>query len=527
MADQTAELAVPKIEEAASKPIKPPKEAKPPGQKEKRIIDRIGRGGDPHKVLRDIAGGELPETSSQTRQPITQNNEALVDRTLGYVDRLANSVLVGRSEPSALQNYVDYAIGNGVSKDRIEAVLQARGINVQRKQDSQTGVTPETQTQAQGLKEQLKNTNNAFDDETAAKVLAVTRDWVRYGGNFYDHLTGKDPRLEKGVDYKLLPDGRPDMESYKAARHQKVEAWLGELGNQKWLAEGEQFVQDHKGEISYQRETVKVRQPDGTFADKQRWTTPYLNDDGWLYYESNYFDKQSGQRSQPDRESSSYRVYFSPDGGDVMGTFKDVITQLNDDPELQKLGFQIKTADVAKLKERDVSAIMNQRDRVVLYLGEDGMTKALPILQKYAESHPGMFSQEGVLLGQPLVDGQGNVIPGIVIASETKGISPDPANPGEYKSFSDVQGKIVESSYKTIIAALKEPRSLDQLKAKYPRIHQGISALGDKAATVDYLKAIVTAPGGEDLLKRNLRTAYNHWAPRYGMSTNNIAFKAA
>ena len=458
-----------------------------------------------------------------------QANEASVNESLVILDNLITAVLDSKSPPSALQKYVDDAIRNGgIPRDQIEAALRARGITTQRTQEVQASSISEAQLQQDGLKERLKRANNSFGDENAAKILAVTRDWVRYGGSLYDHLTGKDPRLEKDVDYKALPDGRPDMESYKAARHQKVDAWLKEPGNQKWLVEGEQFVQDHKGQISYQMDTVQVRQADGTYVDKQRLTTPYLNDNGWLYYESNYFDKQTGQMTQPNRESTKYRVYFSPDGSNVMETFQDVIAQLNTDPELQKLGFQIKTADVAKLGEREVSAIMNQRDRVVLYLGEEGMARALPILQRYAESNPGMFNQEGVLLGQPLVDSQGNKIPGIVTTSEPKGKSPDPASPGEeYKSFSDVQAKIIESSFRSIITAINEPRTFAQLKAKYPGIHQAISALGDKATTVSYIKAILIDPNGEDFLKRNLQTIYPQWAKAYGISTQNIAFTAA
>ncbi len=478
----------------------------------------------------DLLQPQAANSEQKGTEAQPQTEEASLNRSLDYVNRLAESVLGGKTEPSALQNYVDYIVRNGVPRDRIEAILQARGINFHRRQEAQVrnqaSQTQEAAVQSNGLKEQLKNADNSFNDENASRILAVTRDWVKYGGNFYDHLTGKDPHLERGVDYGVLPDGRIDMEAYKAARHKKVEAWLQEPGNRKWLAEGNQFLQDHQGNVSYGMETVKVRQPDGTLVDKQRYTNPYLYDNGWLYYESNYFDKQTGEMTQPDRESTKYRVYFSPDGENVMGTFQDVITQLNADSELQKLGFQIKTADVAKLNEPEVSKIMNQRDRVVLYLGEEGMAKALPILQKYAESHPGMFNQEGVLLGQPLVDSQGNKIPGIVTTAEPRGKSPDPASSGEYKSFNEVQGKIIGSSYRTILTAIKEPQVLAQLKAKYPGIHQGISTLGDKAATVDYLRVIIADPNGEDFLKRNLQAVYPQWAKAYGMSVQNIAFAA-
>lgn len=376
------------------------------------------------------------------------------------------------------------------------------------------------------LLEEIKNADNPFDDEAASKVIGITREWVKYGGNLYDHLTGKDPRLARGVDYKALSDGRPDMESYRVARHQRVEAWLQQHGNQKWLVDGEQFSRDHSGEIGGM-ETVQARQSDGTLANKQRYTTPYFYNNGWLYYESNYFDKQTGQMTQPNRESTKYRVYFSPDGEGVIGTFQDIITQLNADPEVQKQGFQIKTADVNKMSELEVGAIMNQRDRVVLYLGEEGMKAALPVLQKYAEASPQRFSQEGVLLGQPMVDSQGREIYGVVVTSEPRGRSPDPAAQGEYKSFSDVQSRIIESAYRSIVTGLKDPQNVAQLQAKYPGIYQRLASLGDKAGTLDYVRAIISDPNGEDFLRRNLQVVYPQWAKAYGMSTQNVAFKAA
>lgn len=506
------------------------------GKNVQDIVDAAIAAGVPReqigKHLQSLGINTVSREQARAAQTTAEvgADEPTITRSLDYVNKLAESVLAGRSEPSALQNYVDYSIKNGVPRDRIEAALQARGINVQRKQEiggtgSEQSVRSNEAASNESLLEKTKNADNQFDDEIASKIIGVTQDWVRYGGNFYDHLTGKDPRLARGVDYKALPDGRPDMESYRAARHQRVEAWLQQTGNKKWLSDAERFSQDHAQETGAM-ETVQVRQPDGTMVDKQRYTTPYFYDNGWLYYESSYFDKQTGQMTQPDRESTKYRVYFSPEGGDVIGTFQDVITQLNADPEIQKQGFQIKTADANKLGELEISGIMNQRDRVVLYLGEEGMQAALPILQKYAEANPQRFAQEGVLLGQPLMDSQGKEIPGVVITSEPRGKSPDPAAPGEYRSFSDVQGRIIESSFRTIIGGLRDPNNAAQLQAKYPELYRSISALGDKAATVDYMRAILADPNGADFLKRNLQNAYPQWAKAYGMSTQNIAFKS-
>lgn len=57
--------------------------------------------------------------------------------------------------------------------------------------------------------------------------------------------------------------------------------------------------------------------------------TPYLYEDGWLYYETNFFDESKGEFKQPDREKTQYRVYFNVDGGDIMLTFWEVIEELN------------------------------------------------------------------------------------------------------------------------------------------------------------------------------------------------------
>lgn len=389
---------------------------------------------------------------------------------------------------------------------------------------------PETLTaqpeQIEGKTENQLERENLFDQNKARQIVDVAKDWVKYGGNFYDHLTGKNVKLEKGVDYKINPDGTPDMTSYREARQKKIDAWLQEPGNQSWLAAGPQFEQNHKNELGYGQETVSVRQPDGTTAQKERYTTPYFYENGWLYYESNYFDKQKGELCQPDRESTKYRVYFNVEGGDILPTYQEVIDQLNNDPDLQKLGFQIKTADVSKVSPQEVGQIMNQKDRIVLYLGEKGMEKALPILQKYAEQNRQKFNRDGVLLAQPLADSQGQEIPGVTITSETKGRSPDPAQfAGEYKSFSDMQSKVVESSFRSLITALKNPKTLEGMSAKYPTMKENLAKLPPNASQEDYLRGILADPNGEAFLTKNLQAIYPQWAKAFGMKERNISFK--
>lgn len=378
----------------------------------------------------------------------------------------------------------------------------------------------------EGTAENQLERENFFDQKKAKQIVDVAKDWVKYGGNFYDHLTGKNVKLEKGVDYKVNSDGTPDMASYREARQKKIDAWLQEPGNQSWLAAGPKFEQDHKNELGYGQETVSVRQSDGTIAQKERYTTPYFYENGWLYYESNYFDKQKGELRQPDRESTKYRVYFNVEGGDILPTYQEVIDQLNNDPDLQKLGFQIKTADVSKVSPQEVGQIMNQKDRIVLYLGEKGMEKALPILQKYAEQNRQKFNREGVLLAQPLADSQGQEIPGVTITSETKGRSPDPAQfAGEYKSFSDMQSKVVESSFRSLITALKNPKTLEGMSAKYPTMKESLAKLPPTASQEDYLRGILADPNGEEFLTKNLQAIYPQWAKAFGMKERNISFK--
>ena len=427
-----------------------------------------------------------------------------------------------------------------VSKKRAAEDAQKLGeLREQLGVQQETPVSPQVQTmeqpqeaaptrpeRAEGKAEGQLERENLFDEKKARRIVDAAKDWVKYGGNFYDHLTGKNVKLERGVDYKVNPDGTPDMASYREARQKKIDAWLQEPGNQAWLAAGPRFEQDHKQELGYGKETVDAKQPDGTIAKKERYTTPYFYENGWLYYEPNYFDKQIGELRQPNRESTKYRVYFNVEGGDILSTYQEVIDQLSNDPELQKLGFQIKTADVSKVSPQEIGQIMDQKDRIVLYLGEKGMERALPILQKYAEQNRQKFNREGVLLAQPLADNQGQEIPGIAITSETKGCSPDPAQfAGEYKSFSDMQSMVVESSFRSLITALKNPKTLEGMSAKYPTMKENLSRLPATASQEDFIKGILADPNGEEFLTRNLQAIYPQWAKAFGMKEKNVAFK--
>ncbi|MFA6251921.1 MAG: hypothetical protein WCX74_00725 [Candidatus Paceibacterota bacterium] len=380
--------------------------------------------------------------------------------------------------------------------------------------------TPQEEPEAWAGKE------NKFDQTKTKKIIDVTKNWLKYGGNFYDSLTGKNIQLEKGVDYEINPDGTPNMESYQKARQEKIDAWLANPSNQTWLAAGSQFEQSHKNELGYGKKEVSIKEHDGTVIQKEKYTTPYFYENGWLYYETNYFDEQKGENKQLGREHTKYRVYFNLEGSDVLSTYQEIIDLLNQNLDLQNLGFQIKTADVSKVSPQEAGQLINQRDRIVLYLGEKGMKKAFPILQKYAEANMQKFNKEGVLLAQPLISNKGEEIPGITMTSETKGVSCDPTELfKKYESFSDMQSKIIESSFRSMIIALKNPKTIKELTDKYPAIKENLEKLSAKAREEDYLRAILTDPNGEEFLTKNLQSIYPQWAKAFGMRENNIAFK--
>lgn len=380
--------------------------------------------------------------------------------------------------------------------------------------------------QLENTQENLIEQKNIFNDEKAEKITEITKNWLKFGGNFYDHLTGKNLELEKGVDYKINPDGTINMPSFIEARKKKIDHWLKDPSNQKWIADGPDFQKKHINELSYGQEVVKARQSDGTFMDKSRYTTPYFYENNWLYYESNYFDKIIGELKQPEREETKYRIYFNCTGENVFPLYQGIIEELNQDPDLQKFGFQIKTADVSRIDLQEISQIINQKDRIVLYIGENGIKKAIPILQKYSEKNRQIFNEDGILLAQHLVDKQGNQIPGIKITSETKGYSPDPTDPNKrYASFNDMQSKIIESCFRSIATGLKNNKTMELISEKYPKMKESLLKLATNASAEDYIKAILSDPNGSEFLTKNLKIIYPQWSKAFGMSEKNIAFK--
>ncbi|MBP7134144.1 hypothetical protein KBA73_02920 [Patescibacteria group bacterium] len=391
--------------------------------------------------------------------------------------------------------------------------------------NAELGKDPDRQG-ASSYEQSFKHEKHPFDDALAKQAVSVMKKWAQYGEGLYDHLTGKAINLEKGVDYQMLSDGRVDLVGYKAARQKKIDGWLQEPGNRAWLAAGKKFDQEYSQSITDQREKVMVRTPQGTREEKSRYTRPLSREQGWLYFDSNYFHKSRGEMTQPNRESTRYRVYVQVDGKDVISTYESLIKELMADPGMQKVGMQIKTADLDRIGGHELGQLLNQRDRIVLYLGEEGMKYALPILRRYAKRHSGLLQQEGVLFAQPIKDSDGADVPGMRITSETKGESPDPAEfPKEYKSFSKMQSQILESCLRSIIAALKDPGISAQLAATYPRMKEALSKLLPKSTIQQHVRAIFADPHGEEFLIKNLKVIYPQWAASFGMSPENVAFK--
>jgi hypothetical protein len=367
--------------------------------------------------------------------------------------------------------------------------------------------------------ETFKSLPNPLNEEGINSILSVTKNWIRYGGDFYTHLTGKDPLLERGVESGWTSD--------EAARDQKVLQWLNKDGNSLWIKEAKTFHAQNKDIISCSEELFNLPLSDGSVAIETRYTTNYIQLNKWLYFDTNNFSKTELRFSQPERETDQYRVYFSVNPSNVFSTFQDLIKILYDLPELKKFGFQIKTPDLSEANNKDISRIMNQKDRIVLYLGEEGMRAAFPVLQKYAVDNRDIFKEPGIPLAQPLVDPRGLTIQGIAITSCTEGRSPDPnTNNRSYSTFNEMQSEIIESSYRSIINALREPSKMRAMTSEFPTIRWEMERISPAATIHDYLKTILARPEGADFLSKYLSKVYPQWASAFGLRKDNTAFKA-
>ncbi len=372
--------------------------------------------------------------------------------------------------------------------------------------------------------------SNPIDEKKIESIIGVTKNWVKYGGDFYSHLTGKAPLLERGIDYQIRYDrissGEIDMESYKKAREIKVASWLHQDNNNLCIEETLNFHSQNKGRISYQPEVIESALPDNSDGPKLRYTNNYFCENNWLYFETNNFDKTQMKYVQPERESTSYRVYFSTNGANLFSSFQKIIEILGNSEEIKRFGFQIKMADLSSAGPKEIFQIINQKDQIVLYLGDQGIRAAFPLLQEYARNNRDKFSGPGVLMAQAIVDSRGLVVPGITITSSAKGKSPDPSCPfKEYKTFNDMQSLIIESSLRSIVGALKNPETMLPMTAKFSEIRWQMERISPTASTQDYLGLILTQNDGEKFLAKYLMQVYPQWATLYGLRKDSTAFR--
>ena len=148
---ESVEQGIPKPDTQVSKPVDLPKDPQlsttgeipePPFQEPLEVITPATVEVDDSKS--PVNGIKIE--ADKDKGP-TDETKAAVDERLDYLNKLAELVLAGQSQPSALQNYVDYSIENGVPRGRIEAVLRARGIPITEKPASPTVVKPQFDAQ--------------------------------------------------------------------------------------------------------------------------------------------------------------------------------------------------------------------------------------------------------------------------------------------------------------------------------------------------------------------------------------------
>ena len=85
---------------------------------------------------------------------------------------------------------------------------------------------------------------------------------------------------------------------------------------------------------------------------------------------------------------------------------------------------------------------------------------------------------------------------------------------------------IIESSFRSLIIALKNPKKLEIMSSKYPSLKASLEKLPPNSKEKDFLKVILDDPSGEEFLTRNLQNIYPQWAKAFGMKDKNTAFKS-
>lgn len=378
--------------------------------------------------------------------------------------------------------------------------------------------------------EAFKNCDNFFDEEKARKVVEVIKNWANSAGSvphqdLYEHLVGKHPpALKARVDYKVRDDGDKDWKSYQEAREKRAKDWTSNVDNRSWVMENFKFKNEHNEE----REKFTNLK---TKEIKRFRMSNYSYDSSWIYYNSNYYIKNKENNvanKYPESEAIDYRVYFNPRNKNVMPVFNNLIDNLESEEELRNLGFQIKTRIFNEGEGKfqliqDIEKSINRRDRIVLYLGEKGINIALPLIKKYIEENRDAFNDEGVLLGQPFYDKEGNALNGACITSEIVGINP--YTKGKYETFNELQSQIIEEICKSVVGEIIDVKNRDKIKDKFPQILKIINKVPQGCGLDYYLKEMLSDNNVRKDLERHLVLEYPEYAKKFGLSERNIAFK--
>ncbi|MFA5086731.1 MAG: hypothetical protein WC470_00305 [Candidatus Paceibacterota bacterium] len=374
--------------------------------------------------------------------------------------------------------------------------------------------------------EYLRRKENILDAETAEEIMAIIRDWVYYGGDFYKYWTGRAMKLKKGVDYEINGDGSVNEESFALARNKRVEEWLKQTINRTWIAEANEFKEMNADKMAEKRQKVEIKDEKGRVHEQEKYTAPYFCEYGWLFYESNYYDVVNGAMTQKGREPSKYRIYFNVENQDIMRVYSDIVAKLSADEDLGKYGFALNTIAMFNPSADVVAEAMNQKDKIILFVGEKGIDRALVLLQEYVQKNRAKFGKKGILLAQKFFDREGKEVFGISVSSDTKGVSPDSSRGfPKYKSFNYMQSEIIQSALDSVFKEIYNFDNLDKIGFINPQLRDKLLQIGHDGKLEDYLPMFLSQQSGVNFLIKNLVRFYPKWSKAFGMSARNMAFR--
>jgi hypothetical protein len=372
----------------------------------------------------------------------------------------------------------------------------------------------------------LRNKVNTFGLEDAEDVMAIVRDWLYYGGDFYKHWTGRALKLKRGVDYQINSDGTDNQDSYIRARNKMVEEWLKQPVNRAWIAEANEFKNNNSDKISDKKQKVEFKDQKGRIREEERYTTPYFYEGEWLFYDSNYFSLSNGAMMQREKEPSKYRIYFNMENQDVLRVFSDIVSKLSTDQLLSRVGFTISTIAIFDPTAEIIAEAINQKDKIILMVGDKGIDRTLQVLQEYILKNRAKFDKNGILLAQKFFGRDGKEIPGISISSDVKGVSPDSSRGfPKYRSFNAMQVEIIQSALNSIFKDIYNFDNLDKIGLINPQLRDHLLEIGHDGKLEDYLALFMSQQSGLVFLIKNLVRFYPKWGKAFSMSAKNIAFR--